>query len=142
MCFTLLNALGPKKRRVFSSLGRYGSDGQSCHVPGASWPSKSSQKCPKGFPFAVPFGVLVRRSRFLCFLCGFLEGPTLDPLAQAQSKRSFSFWAWPLKGCRFYSDYWNIPGTFSVGILEKGTSKSSLKTGAVKVSLFCFLAPF
>ena len=109
--------LARQKRCVFSSLGRYGSKGQSCHVPGASWPAKSSQKCPTGLPFAVPFGVLVRRSRFLCFLCAFLEGPTLDPLAQAQSKRSFSFWAWPLKGYRFYTNYWNINGTVDVGIL-------------------------
>ena len=88
-CFTVFS-VGPSKRRVFSSLGRYGSEDQSCHVPGASWPSKSSQKCPTDLAFAVPFGVLVRRSRFLCFLCRFLEGPTLDPLAQAQSKRSLS----------------------------------------------------
>ena len=81
---------GHQKRRVFLCLGCDGSDGQACHVPGGSWPSKSSQKCPTGLPFAVPFGVLVRRSRFLCFLCRFLEGPTLDPLAQAQSKRRFS----------------------------------------------------
>ena len=90
MCFTVFNPLGPQKRCVFSSLGRDGSKGQSCHVPGASWPPKSSHKGSKSFPFAVPFGVLVRRSCFLCFLCGFLEGPPLDPLARAQSKRSFS----------------------------------------------------
>ena len=99
-----------EKRSVLLCLGRYGSKGQSCHVPGASWPSKSPQKAPKGLPFAVPFGVLLRRSRFLCFLCGFLEGPTLDPLAQAQSKRSLSFSAWPLKGYRVYSNCWNISG--------------------------------
>ena len=90
MCFTVFKPLGHQKRCFFLSLGRDGSKGQSCHVPGASWPSKSSHKGSKRLPFAVPFGVLVRRSRFLCFLCGFLEGPTLDPLAQAHSKHSFS----------------------------------------------------
>ena len=89
-CFSVFTALGLEKRSVLLCLGRSGSKGQSCHVPGASWPAKSPQKTPKVLPFAVPFGVLVRRSCFLCFLCGFLEGPTLDPLAQAQSKRSFS----------------------------------------------------
>ena len=116
MCFTVFRPPAPQKRRVFSILGRYGSDGQSCHVPGPSWPSKSSQKYPKGLRFAVAFGVLVRRSRFLCFFCGFLKGPTLDPLAQVKPKRSLSFSAWPLKGHRFYSNCWNIPGTFGVGI--------------------------
>ena len=45
-------------------------------------------------------GVLVRRS-FFCIFCGFREGPTLDPLAPAQSKRSSSFSALPAKECRF-----------------------------------------
>ena len=35
--------LGPQTRRVFPCLGPDGSDGQACHVPGASWPSKSYQ---------------------------------------------------------------------------------------------------
>jgi hypothetical protein len=36
-------------------FGRDGSDGQACHVPGAPWPSKSSQKDPNGLPFDVTF---------------------------------------------------------------------------------------
>ena len=48
--------------------------------------------------------------------CGFLQGPTLDPLAQAQSKQNLSFSVWPLKGYRFYNNYWNISGTIGVGI--------------------------
>ena len=37
---------------------------------------------------------------FLCFLCC-LECLTLDPLAPAQSKRSFSIWALPSTMCNF-----------------------------------------
>ena len=48
MCFTMFRLLGHQKRRVFVCLGRNGSDGQACHVPGASRPSKSSQRVTKG----------------------------------------------------------------------------------------------
>ena len=48
---------------------------------------------------------------FFVFCC-FRKGPTLDPLAPAQSKRSFSFSASPLKGCRFYMNVGSISGTF------------------------------
>ena len=51
----------------------------------------------------------------LCCVC-FLEGPTLDPLAPAQSKRSCSFSAWPLKNYRFCNNYRDISGTIGVGI--------------------------
>ena len=57
-CFTVFKLLGHQKRRVFPCLGRDGSDGQACHVPGASWPSKSSHHGPKGFPFDVIFSHL------------------------------------------------------------------------------------
>ena len=62
-------------------------------------------------PKSVPKGSLLLyllacwfEGRVFFDICGFLEGPTLDLLAQAQSKRSFSFSAWPLKGYRFYSN--------------------------------------
>ena len=110
----VLRCLGSQrhqKRRVFSCLGRDGSDGQACHVPGASGASKSAQKAPKGRPCDVSFNTFLIQKRhperdgsqvaFSTFCCGFLEGPTLDPLAPAQSKRSFSCSTWPLKGCRF-----------------------------------------
>ena len=48
MCFTVFSLLGHQKRSVFVCLGRNGSDGQACHVPGASWPSKSYQRLTKG----------------------------------------------------------------------------------------------
>jgi len=75
MCFTVFRLLGHQKRRVFVCLGRNGSDGQACHVPGASRPSKSSQRVTKGSllmslfaTFAIKndiLSVMVRRSLFL-----------------------------------------------------------------------------
>ena len=57
-------------RRVFVCLGRNGSDGQACHVPGASWPSKSYQRLTKGPPLP-PFRHQVRAKPlvFQCLLC-------------------------------------------------------------------------
>ena len=76
MCFTVFKLLGPQKRCVFACLGRNGSDGQACHVPGASWPSKSYQRLTKGVLWRARFaffpdkkhilGVEVSRSLFLC----------------------------------------------------------------------------
>ena len=127
MCFTVFRHLDPQKRRVFSCLGRDGSDGQACHVPGPPWPSKSAQKAPKGRPCDVSFNTFSIQKRhperdgsqvaFSTFCCGFLEGPTLDPLVPAQSKSSLSCSAWPLKGCRFYSHFWNNSDTIDVEIL-------------------------
>jgi hypothetical protein len=53
---------------------------------------------------------------FSLFFCCFLEGPTLDPLAPAQSKHSLPFSAWPLTGCRLYCISGNISRTFGVDI--------------------------
>ena len=77
---------------------------------------------------------------FSLFFCGFLEGPTLDPLAPAQSKHSLPFSAWPLKGSRFYCSRWGIFCTFGVGISLKGTSKLNLKKQTAKMFHFCILA--
>ena len=44
---------------------------------------------------------VVSQVAFSTFFCCFLEGPTLGPLAPAQSKHNFSCSAWPLKGFRF-----------------------------------------
>ena len=52
---TVFRPLDHQKRRVFSCLGRDGSDGQACHVPGASWSSKAFQKGTEGLPFDVIF---------------------------------------------------------------------------------------
>ncbi len=44
----------------------------------------------------------------LCF-CGFLKGPTFDPLAPAQSKHSFSIFDLPFKMCNcgvLFGDIW------------------------------------
>ena len=82
---------------------------------------------------------------FSLFFCCFLEGPTLDPLAPAQSKHSLPFSAWPLKGSRFYCRFWCILSTFGVGISLKGTSKLNLKKKLQKCFVFAFLlfwAPF
>ena len=60
--------------------------------------------------------VMVRKSCFsLCF-CGFLKGPTLDPLAPAQSKHRFSFLAWALQLLCFSYNFMHIPGTFGIEI--------------------------
>ena len=67
-------AMAPKASLV-TCLGRLGHQNRPKNVPQRS--------------FAVPFGVLVRRSRFLCFLYGFLQGPTLDPLAGAIETQFF-----------------------------------------------------
>ena len=44
ICFAKFKLLGAQTRCVFLCLAPDGSDGQACHVPGASWPSKSHQK--------------------------------------------------------------------------------------------------
>ena len=77
------------------------------------------QNRPKSVPKASLLLYLlacVFEGRVFFDICGFLEGPTLDPLAQAQSKRSLSFSAWPLKGCRFLNNCWNISGIVGVRI--------------------------
>ena len=77
MCFAVFELLGYQKRRVFVCLGRNGSDGQACHVPGASSPSKSYQRLTKGMLWRSLFvivsekndilSVKVRRSLFRCW---------------------------------------------------------------------------
>ena len=62
---------------------------------------------------------MVRKSRFFCVFCGFLKGPTLDPLAPAQSKHRFSLPAWALKLLCFSHNFMHIPGTFGIEIGPK-----------------------
>ena len=76
MCFAVFELLGYQKRYVFVCLVRDGSDEQACHVPGASWPSKSYQRLTKGMLWRSLFAIFpnkndilsvkVRRSLFLC----------------------------------------------------------------------------
>ena len=61
MCFTVFRLLGHQKRRVFVCLGRNGSDGQACHVPGASWPSKSYQRLTKGMLWRSLFAIFPKK---------------------------------------------------------------------------------
>ena len=74
----MFEPLGHQKRRVFSSLGRDGSDGQVCRMIERSWLSEVTQKCTKRRPFGVTFckflenhdilSVMVRKSGvFLLF---------------------------------------------------------------------------
>ena len=71
ICFTVFKPLAPQKRSVLSSLDRYGSKGQSCHMPGASWPSKSPQKAPKVLPSCCIFSRVGSKVAFfsLLFVC-------------------------------------------------------------------------
>ena len=104
----VLGVMAPRGRLV-TCLGRLG-----------------QQNRPQGFPFDVTFCHFFNKKRpperdgsqvaFSLFFCGFLEGPTLDPLAPAQSKHSLPFSAWPLTGCRLYCSSGSISGTFGVDI--------------------------
>jgi hypothetical protein len=109
------------------------------------------KKIPNGDTFPIFFetsstknnilSVVVRRLSLFCFLCGFLEGLTLDLFALAQSKHSFPFSAWPLKEHRFYNIYCSIYGTFGVRILKKNTSKPNLKTSVAKMNVLLLPGP-
>ena len=50
-----------------------------------------------------------------------MKGPTLDPLALAQSKYRFSPLAWALKLLCFSFNFMQIPGTFGIEIGPKDT---------------------
>ena len=100
--FSLVWGVMAPMGRLVMCLGRLGRQNRPKSVPKAS--------------LLLYLLACVFEGRVFFDICGFLEGPTLDPLAQAQSKRIFPFSAWPLKGYRFYSNCWNISGTVGVGI--------------------------
>ena len=72
--------------------------------------------------------------------CGCLEGPTLDPLAPAQSKRIFVFSSSSSTNRYFSCNVRNIFGTFLVQH-DQIWFKATLKTRTPKVRISFFLAP-
>ena len=116
-----------------------------------AWAASAIKIVPKGsllMSLFVTFSIKKRpperdgsQVAFSLFFCGFLEGPTLDPLAPAQSKHSLPFSVWPLKGSRFYCSFSCICCTVGVGISLKGTSKLNLKKNE-KVFPFCIFCSF
>jgi hypothetical protein len=84
--------------------------------PPSGFVIKIFKKCSKRGRFSSSFCYFFNKKRYpervglqvelFCFLCGFLEGLTLDLFAQAQSKQSFPFSAWPLKKDRFLQHLW------------------------------------
>jgi hypothetical protein len=97
--------------------------------PPSGFVIKIFKKCSKRGHFSNSFCYFFNKKQypervglqveFFCVLCCFLEGSTLDLFAQAQSKPSFPFSAWPLKNDRFYNICCNIYATFGVGIVKK-----------------------
>ena len=87
--------------------------------------------------------VMVRKSRFLDEICGFLKSPTLDPLAQGQSKRNCSFSDWPLKLLLYCVSisFVNISGTCGIGI-SKRRFKIKLASKICESLSFYVVAPF
>jgi hypothetical protein len=96
--------LGLQKRRVFSCLGRDGSDGQACHVPGPPWPSKSAQNCHKGRPCDVSFST----SQVACylFLLWFSGGSDPRSARAGAIETQFCMFDVAFKGLSFLIAFW------------------------------------
>ena len=121
--------LGPPKH-VFYSVSALGPSKTSCFLEsGALWLQRPVlsrawavlairivPKMTHRAPFCCTFWRVGSKVLFSLLFVVFSRGSDPRSARAGQSKRSFSFWAWPLKGYRFYNNYWNIPGTFGVGI--------------------------
>ena len=116
-CFSVFTALGLEKRSVLLCLGRSGSKGQSCHVPGASWPSKSPQIASKVLVLLYLLAWWFEGRVFFAFCVVFSRVRPSIRSRRRSRNAVFHFSVWPLKGFRFYSNCWHIPGAFGVGIL-------------------------
>ena len=71
--------------------------------------------------------VMVRKSRFLCVFCGFLKGLALDPLATAQSKRSFPRSICHPKLCCLSGNFVYISATLSLETRPKDNQNRAWK---------------
>ena len=84
---------------------------------------------------------MVLRSRFLCFL--WFSGGFDPRSARARAiETQFAISGVASKGVSFSLQFGGISDTFGVGISQKGTSKSSLKTKAAQVCVFLHSGSF
>ena len=138
----VLGVMAPMARLVMC-LGRLGHQNRPKRVPKGSLLMSLVDTFPITKQHPERDGSQVA---FSLFFCGFLEGPTLDPLAPAQSKHSLPFSAWPLKGSRFYCSSFCIFCTFGVENSLKGHFKIEFeKQKLQQCFIFAFLlfwAPF
>ena len=96
----MFKPLGPQKRYVFSSLRRYGSDGQSCHVPGVL----AIKIVPKGSqraPFCCTFWRVGSKVSFSLLFVWFSGGSDPRSARARAVETQFAIFGVPSKGVSF-----------------------------------------